>query len=33
MADGKIIADGLPNSIYENDVVIDAYLGSRRKDA
>jgi neutral amino acid transport system ATP-binding protein len=33
MADGKIIADGLPNSIYENDLVIDAYLGSRRKDA
>ena len=33
MADGKIIADGLPNSIYENEVVIDAYLGSRRKDA
>ncbi len=33
MADGKIIADGLPNSIYENDVVIDAYLGSRKKDA
>jgi len=33
MADGKIIADGLPNSIYENELVIDAYLGSRRKDA
>jgi neutral amino acid transport system ATP-binding protein len=33
MADGKIIADGLPNSIYENEIVIDAYLGSRRKDA
>ncbi len=31
MADGKVIADGLPNSIYENDVVIDAYLGSRKK--
>lgn len=33
MAEGKIIADGLPNSIYENDLVIDAYLGSRRKDS
>jgi branched-chain amino acid transport system ATP-binding protein len=33
MADGKIIADGLPKSIYENELVIDAYLGSRRKDA
>ena len=33
MADGKIIADGLPNSIYENDLVIDAYLGTRRKDS
>lgn len=33
MADGKIIADGLPKSIYENDLVIDAYLGSRRKDS
>jgi ABC-type branched-subunit amino acid transport system ATPase component len=33
MADGKIIADGLPNSIYENEIVIDAYLGSRRKEA
>lgn len=33
MADGKIIADGLPNSIYENELVVDAYLGSRRKDS
>ena len=32
MADGKIIADGLPGAIYENEVVIDAYLGSRRKE-
>jgi neutral amino acid transport system ATP-binding protein len=31
MADGKIIADGLPHSIYDNELVIDAYLGSRRK--
>ncbi len=31
MADGKIIADGLPNSIYDNERVVDAYLGSRRK--
>ncbi len=31
MAGGKVIADGLPNSIYENDAVIDAYLGSRKK--
>ena len=33
MADGQIIADGLPKSIYENDLVIDAYLGTRRKDS
>lgn len=33
MADGKIIADGLPNSIYENELVVDAYLGSKRKDS
>jgi len=33
MAEGKIIADGLPNSIYDNELVIDAYLGSRRKGA
>ena len=33
MADGKIIADGLPNSIYENELVVDAYLGSRRKES
>lgn len=31
LAQGKVIADGLPGSIYENDTVIDAYLGSRRK--
>jgi neutral amino acid transport system ATP-binding protein len=31
MADGKIIADGLPDSIYDNELVIDAYLGSRRR--
>ena len=33
MAEGQIIADGLPNSIYEHELVIDAYLGSRRKDS
>jgi ABC-type branched-subunit amino acid transport system ATPase component len=33
MADGKIIADGLANSIYENELVVDAYLGSRRKES
>lgn len=33
MAEGKIIADGLPNAIYDNELVIDAYLGSRRRDA
>ena len=33
MADGKIIADGLPDSIYENELVVDAYLGSRRKES
>lgn len=33
MAQGTVIASGLPNSIYENEVVIDAYLGSRRKSS
>ena len=33
MAQGTVIASGLPQSIYENEVVIDAYLGSRRKSA
>jgi len=33
MAQGTVIANGLPNSIYENEVVIDAYLGSRRKSS
>jgi ABC-type branched-subunit amino acid transport system ATPase component len=31
LAQGKVIADGLPRSIYENESVIDAYLGSRKK--
>jgi branched-chain amino acid transport system ATP-binding protein len=31
MAQGTVIASGLPNSIYDNEVVIDAYLGTRRK--
>lgn len=31
MAEGKVIADGLPNSIYENEAVVDAYLGTRKK--
>jgi ABC-type branched-subunit amino acid transport system ATPase component len=31
MAEGKVIADGLPNSIYDNELVIDAYLGTRKK--
>ena len=30
MARGTVIAEGPPNSIYENDIVIEAYLGSRR---
>jgi ABC-type branched-subunit amino acid transport system ATPase component len=30
MAEGRVIADGEPNSIYENQVVIDAYLGTRK---
>jgi len=33
MAQGTVIASGLPDSIYENEVVIDAYLGSRRKSS
>lgn len=31
MAEGKVIADGLPNTIYDNQAVIDAYLGTRKK--
>jgi ABC-type branched-subunit amino acid transport system ATPase component len=31
MAEGRVIADGLPNSIYDNELVIDAYLGTRKK--
>jgi branched-chain amino acid transport system ATP-binding protein len=30
MAEGKVIAEGKPNSIYENQAVIDAYLGTRK---
>jgi len=30
MAEGRVIADGLPNSIYENQAVVDAYLGTRK---
>ncbi|MSX52986.1 MAG: ABC transporter ATP-binding protein, partial [Actinobacteria bacterium] len=30
MAEGRVIADGKPNSIYENQAVIDAYLGTRK---
>lgn len=30
MAQGTVIADGKPNSIYENQAVIDAYLGTRK---
>jgi branched-chain amino acid transport system ATP-binding protein len=30
MAQGTPIAEGIPNSIYENEAVIEAYLGSRR---
>ncbi len=30
MAEGRVIAEGKPNSIYENQAVIDAYLGTRK---
>ena len=30
MAEGRVIADGKPNSIYQNQAVIDAYLGTRK---
>ncbi len=33
MAQGTVIASGLPATIYENDAVIEAYLGSRRNSA
>ena len=33
MAQGTPIAEGIPNSIYENEAVIEAYLGSRRGSA
>jgi len=33
MAQGEVIASGLPGSIYDNDVVVDAYLGSRKRNS
>lgn len=33
MAQGTVIASGLPATIYENDAVIEAYLGSRKHSA
>jgi neutral amino acid transport system ATP-binding protein len=33
MAQGEVIASGLPESIYDNDAVVDAYLGSRKKSS
>jgi ABC-type branched-subunit amino acid transport system ATPase component len=33
MAQGAVITSGLPGSIYENQDVIDAYLGTRKRSA
>ncbi len=33
MAQGEVIASGLPGSIYDNEVVVDAYLGSRKRNS
>lgn len=33
MAQGAVITSGLPQSIYENQDVIDAYLGTRKRSA
>ena len=33
MAEGRIIAEGLPGSIAKNKAVIDAYLGAHHGEA
>ena len=33
MAEGRVIADGQPNSIYQNQAVVDAYLGTRKQSS